>query len=378
MATANSYLKIFIALYVRVNPLEGLPVYLAGTKTLDPHLRLSIGRTAAISVTCIMLVALAVGRGVLAFFNISIADFMIGGGIIIFLIALKMVLGPSAAAGSSRPMNDVELRGFGIVPLGTPLLAGPGVISAVIVYASKGPTGQGNTAIDYLLLSAIIVAVGLATAVALRAAGPLNRILGETGIEVSTRISGILVAAIAIGMITQGIQQSFPMLTRSFGYYKGRDTALGAQHRRLARFKGSEKCQETRGKLIVAALSRWNCLLGFATCHFGRIIWETETEFRSTVHAFNDFFGELYSKRQKEKKEDVRIEFREMRQLHNTNVPSAVLASRLRVAAIVRRAADTVQPAERDDVVRDQFQPDAYRAITGRDQGHTEQRDSVS
>jgi multiple antibiotic resistance protein len=214
MATLNGYLKIFIALYVLVNPLEGLPIFLAGTKTLDPRLRLSIGRTAAMSVTCIMLVALAMGRGVLELFNISIADFMTAGGVIIFVIALKMVLGPSAAAGSSRPMNEVELRGFGIVPLGTPLLAGPGVISAVIVYASKGPTGQGNTPIDYLLLSAIIVAVGFATGAALRAAGPLNRILGEIGIEVSTRISGILVAAIAVGMITQGIQETFPMLTR--------------------------------------------------------------------------------------------------------------------------------------------------------------------
>ena len=125
-----------------------------------------------------------------------------------------MVLGPSPGASPSRPMNEVELRGFGIVPLGTPLLAGPGVISAVIVYASKGPTGHGNTAIDYLLLSAIIVAVGFATAVALRAAGPLNRVLGEIGIEVSTRISGILVAAIAVGMITQGIGETFPMLLR--------------------------------------------------------------------------------------------------------------------------------------------------------------------
>jgi MarC family integral membrane protein len=71
-----------------------------------------------------------------------------------------------------------------IVPLGTPLLAGPEVISAVIVHASKGPTGQGNTVIDYLLLSAIM-------AVALRAAGPLNRILGKIGIEVSTLLTNL-------------------------------------------------------------------------------------------------------------------------------------------------------------------------------------------
>jgi multiple antibiotic resistance protein len=109
-------------------------------------------------------------------------------------------------------MSQEELRRFGIVPLATPLLAGPGVISAVIVYASKGPTGQGNTLLDYGILVGIIVTVGAATAIALRAATPLKRMLGETGIEVSTRVSGILVAAIAVGMIVQGVNQSFPML----------------------------------------------------------------------------------------------------------------------------------------------------------------------
>jgi multiple antibiotic resistance protein len=123
-----------------------------------------------------------------------------------------MVLGPSSASESSGPLSKEELRGFGIVPLATPLLAGPGVISAVIVYASKGPTGHGCTPLDYAILTAIIVAVGVATALALRAAGPLKLMLGETGIEVSTRISGILVAAIAVGMIVDGISQCFPVL----------------------------------------------------------------------------------------------------------------------------------------------------------------------
>jgi multiple antibiotic resistance protein len=86
------------------------------------------------------------------------------------------------------------------------------VISAVIVYASQGPTGQGNTLLDYVILSGIIVAVGVATGIALRAASLLKRLLGETGIDVSTRISGILVAAIAAGMIVQGVKQCFPVL----------------------------------------------------------------------------------------------------------------------------------------------------------------------
>lgn len=212
MAAASAYLKVFIALYVLVNPLEGLPIFLARTETLDPRARLRVSRTAAIGVVCIMLITLALGRGILELFSISIGDFTLAGGIIVFLIALKMVLGPAQSADAAHKMTSDELRGFGIVPLATPLLAGPGVISAVIVYASKGPTGQGCTPVDYAILSAIIVAIGVATALALRAADPLKMVLGETGIEVSTRVSGILVAAIAIGMIQEGMRQLFPIL----------------------------------------------------------------------------------------------------------------------------------------------------------------------
>jgi multiple antibiotic resistance protein len=206
------YLKIFVALCVLVNPLEGLPVFLARTQSLEPRARLTIARTAALAVICIMLVALVVGRGLLQLFNISIGDLTTAGGVIIFLIALKMVLGPSGKANSSSPLSPEEFRSFGIVPLATPLLAGPGVISAVIVYASEGPAGQGNTPLDYVILSGIIVVVGVATGIALRAATPLKRMLGETGIDVSTRVSGIFVAAIATGMIVQGLKQCFQIL----------------------------------------------------------------------------------------------------------------------------------------------------------------------
>lgn len=212
MAAVNVYLKIFIALYVLVNPFEGLPIFLARTQTLSHRERVAIGQTAAISVICIMLVALFIGRAVLELFSISIGDFTTAGGIIIFLIGLKMVLGPSSSAESSGPLSKEELRGFGIVPLAIPLLAGPGVISTVIVYASKGPAGQGCTPLDYVILTAIIGAVGAATALALRAAGPLKLMLGDTGIEVSTRISGIVVAAIAVGMVVDGVRQCFPVL----------------------------------------------------------------------------------------------------------------------------------------------------------------------
>ena len=95
-----------------------------------------------------------------------------------------------------------------------PLLAGPGAIRSVIVYASKGPTGTGCTPLDYAILAAIVVLVGGATWGALRIADPMRRLLGETGIDVSTRVSGILVAAIAVGMVQEGLVMLFPALAR--------------------------------------------------------------------------------------------------------------------------------------------------------------------
>jgi len=100
MAAVAVYLKILIALYVLINPFEGLPIFLARTQTLSYRERVAIGQTAAISVVCIMLVALLIGRTVLELFSISIGDFATVGGIIIFLIGLKMVLGPSSSAES--------------------------------------------------------------------------------------------------------------------------------------------------------------------------------------------------------------------------------------------------------------------------------------
>lgn len=215
MVQVTAYIKVFVALFVLVNPLEGIPIFLARTEGLEAREQISIGQTATIAVVCIMLATLAIGRGLLDVLNISIPDFSTAGGVIIFLIALKMVLGPSAANDSTvRFKSKEEERGFGIVPLAMPLLAGPGVISALIVYAGRGPTGHGNSLFDYLVLVIIIGAVGVMTGLALRAALPLQRLLGQTGIEVATRISGILVAAIAVGMIIQGLQQSFPMLAQ--------------------------------------------------------------------------------------------------------------------------------------------------------------------
>jgi len=210
MENLTEYLKVFIAVFVLVNPLEGIPIYLAKTQGLTNAQRLAIARTTSIAIAVILWVALAMGHLVLQLLGISVGAFTVAGGIIIFLIALKMVLGPSGGdlGGSSGPADG----SFAIVPLAIPLLAGPGPISSVIVYSSKGITGQGASLGDDLVLAGIILVVAAATFLSLAVADPARRLLGDTGINVFTRIAGILVAAIALGLVHEGLGMLYPAL----------------------------------------------------------------------------------------------------------------------------------------------------------------------
>lgn len=207
MDTLSEYLKVFIAIFVLVNPLEGIPVYLARTETLGDPARLAIARTTSLAVAVILWVALVLGQPLLQLLGISVGAFTLAGGIIIFLIGLKMVLGPASTAAAAPTEGS-----FAIVPLAIPLLAGPGPISSVIVYSSKGITGRGASWTDDAVLAVIILVVGFATFLSLLMAGPARRVLGETGINVFTRISGILVAAIAVGLVNEGLVMLYPRL----------------------------------------------------------------------------------------------------------------------------------------------------------------------
>jgi multiple antibiotic resistance protein len=209
MESLAEYLKVFIAVFVLVNPLEGIPIYLAHTQGMSNAQRLAIARTTSIAVAIILWVALAIGQLVLQLLGISVGAFTLAGGVIIFLIALKMALGPSGGddKGSGPPDGS-----FAIVPLAIPLLAGPGPISSVIVYASKGITHHGASLADDLTLAVIILVVAGATFLSLAIADPTRRLLGDTGINVFTRVSGILVAAIAVGLVVEGLGMLYPAL----------------------------------------------------------------------------------------------------------------------------------------------------------------------
>ncbi len=209
MIEITQYIKTFIAVFVLVNPLEGIPLFLSETQHVPKEKRLAIARKASIGVTVILLFSLFLGRLILELFGIDLAAFQLSGGIIIFIIALKMVLTSDDSSkdpgSTTQPTKDPE--SIAIVPLAIPLLAGPGPISTIILYGN-----MGSGLVHYGVLAAIIFTVGLATWLSLKAAAPMTTFLHQSGVNVLTKISGLLVAAIAAEMALTGLVQLLPKL----------------------------------------------------------------------------------------------------------------------------------------------------------------------
>ncbi|MBS1492506.1 MAG: NAAT family transporter [Bacteroidetes bacterium] len=209
MLEITHYIKTFIAVFILVNPLEGIPLFLSETQNVTQEKRMAIAKKASLGVTVILLSSLFLGRLILELFGIDLAAFQLSGGIIIFIIALKMVL--TSDDSSKNPGEDTQTikdpERIAIVPLAIPLLAGPGSISTIILYGN-----MGTSISHYLILSGIIFAVGLATWLSLKAAVPMTTFLHQTGVNVLTKISGLLVAAIAAEMALTGLIKLLPKL----------------------------------------------------------------------------------------------------------------------------------------------------------------------
>lgn len=197
------YAKAFITLLLLVNPLEGIPVFLAGTQQANPLLRSAIARRASIGVTIILLIALFLGNALLTTFSISPGAFQIGGGIILFLIAVQMVLGSGGASFGKMSDGEVNLQ-FAIVPLAIPIMAGPGAINGAVLYGTRTHSWEGMG-----ILAGVTLLVGLASYISLCAALPLVKYMKETGISIATRVTGLIIAAIAVEMIAHGISAVF-------------------------------------------------------------------------------------------------------------------------------------------------------------------------
>ncbi|MDO8412746.1 MAG: NAAT family transporter, partial [Gallionellaceae bacterium] len=152
MLDFTEYTKIFISLFAILDPIGIIPIIILFTAGMAARKRAHVGRVASLTVCAILLAALLIGQPMLAFFGISINSFRVAGGILLMLMAIRMLNGNLYPASRNDSMDSESTSALAIVPLSTPLLAGPGSISAVIMEAHKA-TGIEH----YLIMSLEII-----------------------------------------------------------------------------------------------------------------------------------------------------------------------------------------------------------------------------
>jgi multiple antibiotic resistance protein len=204
----SGYARFFVTLAAVLDPFLAVPIFLALTATRSARERLRLVNAVTVTVLLVLAGAVLFGEQLLLVVGASLPAFRVGGGLVLLLMALAML---NAQAGGVRQSQDEakELKGgeiTGVVPLAVPLLAGPGAISTTILAAQSGGPAH------FAALLGCILAVCALTWITLRLAAPIGAKLGTTGLNIATRLLGLLLAALAIQTMAEGLRGLFPAL----------------------------------------------------------------------------------------------------------------------------------------------------------------------
>jgi len=192
------FLQVFVTVVVIMDPLGSTPVFLSLTRGYTARERRAAALQAVALAAGVILTFALFGEGLLRVLGISLPSLQVAGGLLLVLVALEL-LNPRSDGGL---VDVTDRRNVALVPLGTPLLAGPGAIATTIVYMRQADGGwEGATVVLGLLCALALVYA------ALRFAGVLTRALRENGVHVLSRIVGLLLAAIAVQLVAEGIQE---------------------------------------------------------------------------------------------------------------------------------------------------------------------------
>lgn len=209
MGEWTDLIKLTVALLAIVDPIAGIPIFLGTTVGYTQAERRRVTQIVAITVFCVLGTSALIGQQVLRFFGISIPSFLIAGGILLLLMAIAML---QARESGIRQTPDeaaeaTEREAVAVVPLAIPLLAGPGAISTMII-----ATHQSASVPYHLLLLVPAALVAIAVWWTFAAAARISQSLGTTGMNIITRVMGLIIAAIGVEYIYRGLIELFPKL----------------------------------------------------------------------------------------------------------------------------------------------------------------------
>jgi multiple antibiotic resistance protein len=203
--------KPLVALLAIVNPIGVIPFYIHFTEGFTRQQRQRTIRVAAFSAFVVIAVSAVAGLRIIEFFGISLASFQVGGGTLLLISALQML---NAQPAETRKEDVTEGQdkvdagdSIAVVPLTIPLLTGPATISTMVIYADKTRHWW-----EVAFLVGYGVVIGVSVWLAFSAAGRIAKVLGKTGINVMTRLMGLILAALAVEVMSDGLIKLFPVL----------------------------------------------------------------------------------------------------------------------------------------------------------------------
>jgi multiple antibiotic resistance protein len=185
----------FITLFVIMDPPGAIPLFLSLTAGMSPRQRHKAAWQAVLVAFGVIVAFAFFGRSILNYLNISLPALQAAGGLLLLLVALELLTGREQDISSSRDVN------VALVPLGTPLLAGPGAIVAVMLLASRV-----DDVPDFVALALGVIGVHVVMWAVLRFSSVIVRVLRESGITLVTRIAGLLLSAIAVQLIADAVR----------------------------------------------------------------------------------------------------------------------------------------------------------------------------
>ncbi len=193
---ATLFTSVVVTFFVIMDPLGTVPIFigLTGNETEKKQKRLALQ---AVSISFLVIIIFALfGNQILGFLDISLPSLQASGGLLLLLVALELLTGKDAEPSKT---SDVSVA---LVPLGTPLLAGPGAIAATIIFVR-----QSENSYDFTAIVLGLIFVHLVLYAFMRFSVPLMKFIGTGGITVATKLAGLLLAAIAVQMMVGAIAE---------------------------------------------------------------------------------------------------------------------------------------------------------------------------
>ncbi len=204
----DELLKFFVVLLVVVEPLSLLPVLAGLTQGADDSYRRHMSWKAVTIAAAVCLVFAVAGTALLSLLGISVDAFKVGGGILLFLLAVEMVFARPSGVRATTPREEEASHHRGdisVFPLAFPLIAGPGALATILLAFNGVPYGSAQ----FLAQLVVIVAVLALTLALMLATGPVMRVVGVTGGAVLGRLLGVLLAALAVQFVMYGVRGAF-------------------------------------------------------------------------------------------------------------------------------------------------------------------------